>query len=74
MEWGGNGEGMGRERSVHEQPVDKVDGIAPHKRRDSKKITGNWQGNWPKGAARGYQQGVRLHLILLICIYVSYHV
>jgi hypothetical protein len=36
LEWRGNGEGMGRGRSVHEQPGAKVDGIAPHKRRDSK--------------------------------------
>ncbi len=35
-EWGGNGEGMGRGRSVYEQPGAKLDGIAPHKRRDSK--------------------------------------
>ncbi len=31
-----NGEGMGRGRSVYEQPGAKVDGIAPRKRRDSK--------------------------------------
>ncbi len=31
-----NGEGMGRKRSVYEQPGAKVDGIAPRKRRDSK--------------------------------------
>jgi hypothetical protein len=31
-----NGEGRGRERSVYEQPGAKVDGITPHKRRDSK--------------------------------------
>jgi hypothetical protein len=31
-----NGEGMGRGRSVYEQPGAKVDGIPPHKRRDSK--------------------------------------
>jgi hypothetical protein len=35
-EWGGNGEGMGRKKSVYEQPGTRVDGIAPHKRRDSK--------------------------------------
>ncbi len=34
LEWGGNEEGMGR--SVYKQPGAKVDGIAPHKRRDSK--------------------------------------
>ncbi len=40
LERGGNGEGMGRDwgegRSVYKQPGAKVDGIAPHKRRDSK--------------------------------------
>ncbi len=36
LEWGGNGEGMGRGRTVYEQPGTRVDGIAPHKRRDSK--------------------------------------
>ncbi len=36
LEWGGNGEAMGREGPVHEQPGTRVDGIAPHKRRDSK--------------------------------------
>jgi hypothetical protein len=36
LEWGGNGEGMGRGRSVYEQPEARVDGIAPHMRRDSK--------------------------------------
>jgi hypothetical protein len=36
LEWGGNGEGMGSGRSVYKQPGTRVDGIAPHKRRDSK--------------------------------------
>ncbi len=36
LEWGGNGEGTGRGRSVYEQPGAKVDRIAPCKRRDSK--------------------------------------
>ncbi len=36
LEWGGNGERVGRGRSVYEQPGAKVDEIAPHKRRDSK--------------------------------------
>ncbi len=36
LEWGGNGEGMGRGRSIHKQPGAKVDRIAPHNRRDSK--------------------------------------
>jgi hypothetical protein len=35
-ELGGNGEGTGRGRSVYKQPGTRVDGIAPHKRRDSK--------------------------------------
>jgi hypothetical protein len=35
-EWGEDGEGTGRGRSVYEQPGTRVDGIAPHKRRDSK--------------------------------------
>jgi hypothetical protein len=30
--WGG----LGREKSVYKQPGTRVDGIAPHKRRDSK--------------------------------------
>jgi hypothetical protein len=36
LEWGGNGEGMGRGRSVYEQPGAKVDGIASRQRKDSK--------------------------------------
>jgi hypothetical protein len=36
LERGRKGEGMGRGRSVYEQPGAKVDGIAPRKRRDSK--------------------------------------
>jgi hypothetical protein len=36
LEWGGNGEGTGRERSVYEQPGAKVDGIASRQRRVSK--------------------------------------
>jgi hypothetical protein len=36
LEWGGTGEGLRKGRSVHEQPGAKVDGIAPHERRDSK--------------------------------------
>jgi hypothetical protein len=36
LERGKNGEGMGRERSVYEQPGAKVDRIAPRQRRDSK--------------------------------------
>ncbi len=36
LERGRNGEGMGEGRSVYEQPGDKVDGIAPRKRRDPK--------------------------------------
>jgi hypothetical protein len=35
-EWGGNGEGMGRGRSVYEQPGAKVDGIASRQKRVSK--------------------------------------
>jgi hypothetical protein len=31
LEWRGNGEGMGRGRSVHEHPGAKVDRIAPRK-------------------------------------------
>ncbi len=36
LEWGGTREGLGTGRPVHEQPGAKVDGIAPHKERDSK--------------------------------------
>ncbi len=36
MEWGGKEEGMKRGRSIYEQTGTRVDGIAPHKRRDSK--------------------------------------
>jgi hypothetical protein len=50
---------MGRERSVYEQHGTRVDGIAPHKRRDSKKVKGTQgkggisKGNWQRGIARG---------------------
>ncbi len=37
LEWGVNGEGVGRVRSAYEQPETRVDGIAPHKRCRSKK-------------------------------------
>ncbi len=36
LEWGGNGEGMRKGRSVYEQPGTRVGVIAPRKRRDSK--------------------------------------
>jgi hypothetical protein len=36
LEWGGNGEGLRKGRSVYEQPGAKVDGIASRQRRDSK--------------------------------------
>ncbi len=36
LEWGGNGDGMGRGRSVREQPGAKVDRIASRQRRASK--------------------------------------
>jgi hypothetical protein len=36
LEWGEDGEGMGRERSVYEQPGAKVDGIASRQRGVSK--------------------------------------
>jgi hypothetical protein len=55
LEWGGKGEGIGRERSVHEQPGTRVDGIAPHKRRDSKSVKGT-QGS--RGIARGIERGI----------------
>jgi hypothetical protein len=44
LEWGGDGEGMGRGRSVYEQPGTKVDGIASRQRRDSKQVKGNGRG------------------------------
>ncbi len=50
MGWGGTGRG----RSVHEQPGARVDGIAPHKRRDSKLVRGT-QGR--RELARGIGQG-----------------
>ncbi len=43
LEWGGNWEGMRKGRSVYKQPGTRGDGIAPHKRRDSKYVKGNWQ-------------------------------
>jgi hypothetical protein len=39
-DWGGTGEGLRKGRSVHEQPGAKVDGIAPHKERDSRGTKG----------------------------------
>jgi hypothetical protein len=36
FEWGRTEEGLGKGRSVYEQPGAKVDWIAPHKERDSK--------------------------------------
>ncbi len=53
LEWGGTGEGLRWGRSVHEQPGAKVDGIAPHKRRDSKYVS---KGGL-KGELKGNQQG-----------------
>ncbi len=59
MEWGWNGEGMGRGRSVYEQPGTRGDGIAPHKeegfqvsKRDSRE-EGISKGNWQRELARG---------------------
>ncbi len=57
LEWGGNGEGMGRGRSVYEQPGAKVDGIASCQRRDSKKVKGNGRGT-NKTLARGVKRGI----------------
>jgi hypothetical protein len=48
------GEGMGRERSVYEQPGTRVDGITPHKRRDSKQVRG-FEGK--RELARGIGKG-----------------
>ncbi len=63
-----NGEGMGRGRSVYEQPGTRVDGIAPYKRRDSKKVKRDSKGRkeLTRGAkkeepARGYWKGLGLH-------------
>jgi hypothetical protein len=36
LEWGGNGEGLRKGRSVYEQPGAKADRIASRQRRDSK--------------------------------------
>jgi hypothetical protein len=36
LEWGEDGEGMGRGRSIYKQPGSKVDGIASRQRRVSK--------------------------------------
>jgi hypothetical protein len=57
-------EGMGRGRSVYEQPGAKVDGIAPHKRRDSKyvregsKDKGDWQRELKGEASKGSKRGI----------------
>jgi hypothetical protein len=49
-----NGEEMGRGRSVHERPVTRVDGIAPHKRRDSKQVRGTQgKGELARGIGKG---------------------
>ncbi len=53
LEGGGNGEGMRKGKSVYEQPGTRVDGIAPRKRRDSKKVKGNWQ----RGTSKGNKEG-----------------
>jgi hypothetical protein len=75
-----NGEGMGRGRSVYEQPGTRVDRIAPHKRRDSKYVKGdsrgrrNQQGELTKGKQQGIiGKGLHFHLTLLTCINISYH-
>ena len=79
MTWGaGNleGGGMGKGRSVYEQPGAKVDGIAPHKRRDSKEVRGIRgkegisKGNWQRETSKGNNKGLRHNSILLIYICV----
>jgi hypothetical protein len=70
-------EGMGRGRSVYDQPGTRVDGIAPHKRRDSKLVRGIQgkegisKGNWQRGTSKGNNEGLRHSLVLLIYICVS---
>ena len=77
MEWGGNGEGMGRGRSVYEQPGTRVDRIAPRKEEGfqvSKRDLGERgvsKGNWQGELARGISKGLRHDLVLSICVYVS---
>ncbi len=44
LEWGGNGEGMGRGRSVYEQPGAKVDGIASRPQEGFQVSKGKWKG------------------------------
>ncbi len=54
MVWGG----LGREKSVYKQPGTRVDGIAPHKRRDSKYVKGTQRtkGIGKRGIARGIKK------------------
>jgi hypothetical protein len=68
-DWGGTGEGSRKGRSVHEQPGAKVDGIAPHERRDSKYVKGDWKGN-QRGASKGSKRWVCAIAISSICICV----
>jgi hypothetical protein len=63
---------LGKGRSVHEQPGAKVDGIAPHKRRDSKYVKRDWKGN-RKGISKGSKRGVCAISISSICICVYYN-
>ncbi len=75
-DWRGNGEGVGRGRSVYEQPGTRVDGIAPRKeegfqvsKRDSGEI-GNWQGELAKGISKGNNEGLHHDLVSLIYVCV----
>jgi hypothetical protein len=62
---------MGRGRSVYKQPGAKVDGIAPRKRRDSKKVKGNGRGA-DRETSKGSKKGeLRHNLILSIHVCVN---
>ncbi len=74
MEWGGNGEGMGRGRSVYEQPGAKVDGIASRQRRDSKFVKGNGREltRTSKGCKKRGELRHSLIKSICICVYNKY--
>ncbi len=70
LEWGGNGRGWGGRGQFTSNLGTRWTGSHHTRGGIPSKKEGIGKGNWQKGTARGYQQGVRLHFIFLICIYV----